>query len=500
MEYLFWTDMSLNRSVGLEVMAYQITIAFYLLFHYILEYSLMQQRRTMRFTISIFTAVLIAVMPVLGLNLERFGYHMPNFFVHSLDVEIYEDLALVTGYGGFMIYDISNGGLQYVNRWSPGEGRESPIYDCTAHEGIGYAFARAAGMYIIDINDPANPNLIAQWQPRDQSLEDGVYCENKLAVSAHNDGLIFLDVSNPRAVEIISTFSEMENCWAVRYDGNGNLFVADGPGGLAILNVASENAELLARIETSGQAIDLCIDNDLCAVATGATGVDLFDISDPANPTFISNFDTPTYAGKIGLDENLVAVADWNEVLVYDISDPENAVLDGRRHTEKRAMGVDLRGNSVYLADWGPFKGYTYGEINGPDIEFSTRRINPAGDALVDTTITVYNTGSQLLQVTRINCNAPQFQVNLGQFSIDPDDSVEISVIYQPSVDVPTSNMQVQSNDTDENRAIVTLEGIGGLIEGDRAPDFTAPILSGGEYTLSDYRGRVQLLIFWASW
>lgn len=454
----------------------------------------------MRFKCSILLAVLIAALPVMGLNLERFGYHMPNFFVHSLDVEIYEDLALLTGYGGFMIYDISDGGLQYLNRYNPGGGRGTPVYDCTAHENIGYAFGRAAGMFIVDINDPANPAFLAQWQPRNGSLEDGVYCDNKLAVSAHDDGLIFLDVTNPREIEIISTYSEMENCWAVRYDGNNNLYVADGPGGLVILNVAEDDAELIARIETSGQAIDLRIDNGLCAVATGATGVDLFDISDPSDPIFISNFETPNYAGKIGLDGNLVAVADWNEVLVYDISDPENAVLSGRKHTEKRAMGVDLRGTSVYLADWGPFKGYTYGEIDGPDIEFSTRRINPPGDALVDTTITVYNLGNQQLQVNRINCNAPQFQVNPGQFSIEPDDSIEISVIYQPTADVPSSNMQVQSNDTDENRAIIALDGIDGLSEGDRAPDFTAPILSGGEYTLSDQRGRVQLLIFWASW
>ncbi|MBT3232990.1 MAG: hypothetical protein HN356_09255 [Calditrichaeota bacterium] len=454
----------------------------------------------MRLTISTFAVVLLVVLPVMGLNLERFGYHMPDFFVHSLDVEIYEDLALLTGYGGFMIYDISDGGLQYLNRYNPGGGRGTPVYDCTAHDGIGYVFGRAAGMWVVDISDPRNPSALSSWRPNGQSLEDGVYCGDKLTVSAHDDGLIFLDVSNPRQPAVIGTFGDMSNCWAVRYERNGYLFVADGPGGLAILNLAGDEPELVSRIETTGQAIDLRIDNDICAVATGATGVDLFDISDPENPVFISNFVTPNYAGKVGLDENLVAVADWNEVLVYDISDPENAVLNGRKHTEKRAMGVALRGTSVYLADWGPFRGFNYGEIEGPDIEFSTRRINPPGDDLVDTTITVYNLGSEVLQVNRISCNAPEFGVDPGQFSINPEDSVEISLTYQPTDQVATSNMQVQSNDTDENRANVALEGIGGLAEGDRAPDFTAPILSGGEYTLSDQRGRVQLLIFWASW
>jgi len=35
---------------------------------------------------------------------------------------------------------------------------------------------------------------------------------------------------------------------------------------------------------------------------------------------------------------------------------------------------------------------------------------------------------------------------------------------------------------------------------GDTAPDFTLPLLRGGEATLSDYRGKVVLLNIWATW
>jgi cytochrome c biogenesis protein CcmG/thiol:disulfide interchange protein DsbE len=38
------------------------------------------------------------------------------------------------------------------------------------------------------------------------------------------------------------------------------------------------------------------------------------------------------------------------------------------------------------------------------------------------------------------------------------------------------------------------------LIEGDDAPDFTLPLLGGGETTLSDYRGKVVLINIWATW
>ena len=38
------------------------------------------------------------------------------------------------------------------------------------------------------------------------------------------------------------------------------------------------------------------------------------------------------------------------------------------------------------------------------------------------------------------------------------------------------------------------------LEKGDRAPDFSAPGLSGGTVSLSAYRGKVVYLDFWASW
>jgi peroxiredoxin len=38
------------------------------------------------------------------------------------------------------------------------------------------------------------------------------------------------------------------------------------------------------------------------------------------------------------------------------------------------------------------------------------------------------------------------------------------------------------------------------LVEGNEAPDFTLPLLNGGEVKLSDYRGKVLLINIWATW
>ncbi len=37
-------------------------------------------------------------------------------------------------------------------------------------------------------------------------------------------------------------------------------------------------------------------------------------------------------------------------------------------------------------------------------------------------------------------------------------------------------------------------------LDGERPPDFVLPGLDGGKVALSDLRGRVVLLYFWATW
>ncbi|NQT33936.1 hypothetical protein HQ587_02000 [bacterium] len=441
----------------------------------------------------------LSFSPVWSLNMEKFGSHTPDFFVHSLDVEIDGDKAYVTGYGGLMMYDISDNDVNYINRFTYGGGRGIPFYNCRVADDIAYVTARGSGFYIVNVSDPRQPSLITRLTFQDASPEDCDILGDLLALTMHGNGIIFYDISNRNDPQVITALDDLENCWSVLFIDEENLIAADGEGGLVMISFVDENPEIVSRLETSGAAIDIRIDGDLCAVAVGAAGVDLFNISNLEEPAFITNFDTPTYAGHIGLDGDLVAIADWNEVLVYDVSDPENPVLDGRRYTEGRAMGVDIQGSSVYLADWSPFIGYAYGEIDGPDINFSTRRIVPVGDGVIDTSLLVYNLGHSELEVLSISSDAQQFSVDPDEFDLGAGEEIEIAFSYQP-LDGRSNNMQFSSNDGDENRATIKLEGLGGLAEGDLAPDFTMPLLGGGQYRLSDQRDRVQLLIFWASW
>ena len=84
---------------------------------------------------------------------------------------------------------------------------------------------------------------------------------------------------------------ETNNAWATLSE-NQLLYVADGSGGLRILDISSpSNPTLLSVLPTSGSARDLDKVGNYIVVAVGAAGIDLINISDPENPIFIDNLD-----------------------------------------------------------------------------------------------------------------------------------------------------------------------------------------------------------------
>jgi peroxiredoxin len=65
----------------------------------------------------------------------------------------------------------------------------------------------------------------------------------------------------------------------------------------------------------------------------------------------------------------------------------------------------------------------------------------------------------------------------------------------------PAQDLTIPSLDgtnTDASAAVINAPV--GLKVGQRAPDFSAQLLDGGTVSLSDYRGQVVLLNFWATW
>ncbi len=94
----------------------------------------------------------------------------------------------------------------------------------------------------------------------------------------------------------------------------------------------AENVELVGRIYNYwDDALDVVVENDLAYVATGNSGVQIVDVSEPENPTVIgfwmdevSSIEVLTIA-----DEYVYAGDDRRGLHVVNINDPEDPVKAG---------------------------------------------------------------------------------------------------------------------------------------------------------------------------
>ncbi len=110
---------------------------------------------------------------------------------------------------------------------------------------------------------------------------------------------------------------------------------------------------IIGNYDTPGSARDIAVEGDLAFVADMLNGLQVIDISDPANPVLVGNYDTPGWSWSVAVSGNHAFVADRNSGLqVIDISDPTNPVSAGVYDTPNYAYGVAIAGDMAYVANF----------------------------------------------------------------------------------------------------------------------------------------------------
>ena len=103
-----------------------------------------------------------------------------------------------------------------------------------------------------------------------------------------------------------------------------------------------------------GPALSVAVAGSHAYVAGGVAGLQVFNISDPANPVRVGGLDTSGYAQGVAVAGSYAYVADGDAGLqVINVSDPTNCVWAGRFDTSGYAVGVAVAGSYAYVADGG---------------------------------------------------------------------------------------------------------------------------------------------------
>jgi hypothetical protein len=155
-------------------------------------------------------------------------------------------------------------------------------------------------------------------------------------------------------------------------------YLATGHTGLAIYNLNQPNQPiLLGTYDSPGYARDVGVSGNYAYLADSQSGLVVIDVSSPSNPTLVGTFTWPGYiqANALSISGDFVYVAAWGEgVKIFNISTPGQPVLVGGVDTPGTAINLAVSGNYAYVADdWQGITIINIGDPSAPSLAGSYR-------------------------------------------------------------------------------------------------------------------------------
>lgn len=355
----------------------------------------------------------------------------------------------------------------------------------------------------------APPSEIASWSDANTTVEGIAAQGDFLYAAAHESGLKILQLTG-NTLQLVGTADGLNNAWHVAVRGN-YAYVADGTS-LATVDISNPAAPaVVGRVTLAGtaQSVELHATADLAYVAIGQAGFAIVDLATASDPTLLSVADTGGTALQVAVDGDFAAVADWNDVRVYDVSDPSAPVL---RATERiangdafpRVLGVAARNNYVYAGEWTGFYSLLFhSDRLAPDLFTSEGAIEFGNVAPGDqdaVAVIIGNQGTKPLVAWQVEASGP-FLLDHDQAVIQPGELEVFELLFEPTISSQEVGvLTIWSDDPDDQPMTATITGNRpGFGVGDPSPDVGAQLLEGGNWQLSEHRGQVVLLAYFAT-
>jgi len=193
--------------------------------------------------------------------------------------------------------------------------------------------------------------------------------------------------------------------------GNYAYAVA-GITGIDIIDISNPaSPTLVSQYDTSGSVMDVFVDGNFAYVVYGSDGLQIIDISNKASPTRVGGYDTDGYAGDVFVDGNFAYVAYGSDGLqIIDISHKAFPTRVSGYDTSGFASGVFVAGNFAYVAGGKALQIIDISNKASPTRVGGYDTDGYAGDVFVDGNF-AYVSGSKGLQIIDISNKASPTRV-----------------------------------------------------------------------------------------
>ncbi|MCF8380110.1 MAG: T9SS type A sorting domain-containing protein [Bacteroidales bacterium] len=343
-----------------------------------------------------------------------------------------------------------------------------------------------------------------------------------LYAAAHDKGIRIYSLENPENPTLAGSLSEgFTDVFDMALSGD-TLYVADGGGGLKVVDISDVSAPKIVAGETTttamGTAQDIEARDGSVYMACGGAGICVYkngDLSTREVYPIIGCVEDVCWVGEY------LATSTFGGVSVYEVGEGTEITLVASektsRFTEKAyirtAFGVGAANDSILLvAGWDAVDCYQIkplAESKVPDITCSTQRIRfPAAGGSEEHYLV--NQGGATLIIDNVSTLTSDFSTTLTPQLLEPGDTLFFDISYVEGTENEGQVLFINSNDPDENPLPIQLFGkTSSLDAGEEVPDFTLPafytdpetgVYTEKKFTLSEQGGKVVWVQMFGTW
>jgi hypothetical protein len=274
-----------------------------------------------------------------------------------LNLAVKDNLVYIAAFdAGLRIIDVSDpANPSQVGFFDTVEGTVFPIFDLASDVAVSGDFAyvvdQTDGVRIINVSDPANPAEVGFFD-NDTSSFRQVTVIGDFVYLTEFQGLRIIFVANPASPIEVGFLKLRGFGRTVTVDGD-MAYVADTIG-MRIIDVSNfASPKAVGFFETGDTPYAITVNGEYAYLAAQLTGLQIFDVSNPRNPNFVSSFsyeDCYDCGRDVALKGDLAYLVGEVGLRIINVSDPANPAEVGGIVTEGFPLAVAVSGNYAYVA------------------------------------------------------------------------------------------------------------------------------------------------------
>jgi len=268
--------------------------------------------------------------------------------------------------GGLQVIDVSQPERpRWLNRYdASGEAYGLDIVDNGRGGKTAYIADGRGGLKIVEIERPYDATL-THHIPIDGIAADVRVDNGYATIAAGEGGLIIMDVRDANRPKQIARLNTPEPAWGVEIDG-GYAYVSAGE--LIVVDIRNPLLpRVLAQRRMAGSAYRVALappplpaggrppvdgGGQWAYVAALDGGIQVFDVTDPANPRAIGSYETKGVATNVAIVGERAYVLDSRlGVQILNIADAQRPIPIAKYETDVLPIDVKIGGDYLYLLD-----------------------------------------------------------------------------------------------------------------------------------------------------